>query len=532
MTNFRKRFFISIGANAGRAAVSFAVGILIARGLGPAEYGNLAYLLGSFWAIRALLDVGSSSAFYTFIAQRERGSLYYVVYFSWLVFQFIFSVALVVFLLPEPVVTKFWLGIERELILLAFFATFLQNQVWQTVSQMHESKRMTARIQMAGLLIIISHLLLIGAMFIGNLLNLSAVLWAIIAEYFVAAVWLCIKFRNPLANDKSNFSVEKEVSSKPSSVVKAYIKYCRPMVVIAVFSFCYEIADRWLLQRYGGSSQQGFYQVAAQLSTVSLLAATSILSIFWKEIAEANEHGDHSRVARLYQKTSQSLVFVAAFVTCFLVPWSQMLVDVLLGSEFHSAWPVLMLMLFYPVHQAVGQINGTLFMATAQNSTYMKITVSGLLVSIPLAYLLIAEDDIGIGYGLGAMGLAIKIVGLNFLFVNFQSWVISKKYNIYFQWREQIGSVVMLVLLGFISKYLGTLIMTAIDIEHMIHLNISMWLGVFLSGLFYLALSLVLILKLPRLAGLHPEELRMYWHNIIGILLVKRIGIMGDNWRR
>jgi O-antigen/teichoic acid export membrane protein len=73
-----------------RAAISLIAGLLVARGLGPSDYGNLAYLLGSFWAIRALLDMGSGSAFYTFIAQRHRGRLFYLVYFCWLGFELVF----------------------------------------------------------------------------------------------------------------------------------------------------------------------------------------------------------------------------------------------------------------------------------------------------------------------------------------------------------------------------------------------------------------------------------------------------------
>lgn len=513
MSSIRKRFLFSAGANAARAAISLTVGLIVARGLGPADYGNLAYLLGSFWAIRALLDLGTSSAFYTFIAQRGRGYHYYVVYFAWLAFQFLFSVALVVVLLPAAVVAQFWLGLDRELILLALLATFLQNQVWLTVVQMHESVRQTVRIQLAGVLIILAHLILVAAMLFGDWLSLCAVLWAIVGEYFVAVVWLSATLRKSYV--MLTPSSAADVSSADDSlrmVLMAYVHYCRPMAVIAVFSFAYEIVDRWLLQRYGGASQQGYYQVAAQLSTVSLLATTSILNIFWKEIAEANQLGVHERVASLYRKTTQSLVFLAAFVSCFLAPWAETLVDVLLGSAYQGAWPVLMLMLFYPIHQAVGQINGTLLMATGRNSLYMKITVTGLLVSIPVAYVLIASGaGFGeIGLGLGAMGLALKIVGLNFLFQNFQSWVISRHYGIAFQWLEQMGAVLILLFISSVCKYivikLQTFVLASFDVSQTLLMAVGMAVG----GLLYFAAAMGLVMRLPQLAGMRQDELLSY----------------------
>jgi len=520
VNSIRKRFLFSAGANAGRAAISLAVGLLVARGLGPADYGNLAYLLGSFLAIRALLDLGSSSAFYTFIAQRRRGYHYYAVYFAWLTFQFLFSVALVAVLLPSAVIGQFWLGLDFELILLALLATFLQNQVWLTVVQMHESVRQTIRIQIAGVLIILVHLVLVVAMLFGDWLSVRAVLWAVVGEYFVATVWLSVTLRSSYAALAPVSAADESSANDLWAVIVAYVRYCRPMAVIAVFSFAYEIVDRWLLQRYGGASQQGFYQVAAQLSTVSLLATTSILNIFWKEIAEANDRGANDRVAGLYRKTTQSLVFLAAFVSCFLAPWAETLVDVLLGSAYHAAWPVLMLMLFYPVHQAVGQINGTLFMATGRNSVYMKLTVTGLLVSIPISYALIAPGTGWgeIGLGLGAMGLALKIVGLNFLFVNIQSWVISRHYGIAFQWRDQLGAIFVLLLIGYACKFSVVQLLALIEPSFDVSARLPIFIGMIVAGVLYLAVSVVLVIRVPSLAGMGQDEARGYLAKVGSIL--------------
>ena len=71
-TSVKLRLVVSVGSNALRALISFFTGLLIARALNPAGYGDLMFLLGSFVAIRSLLDMGSSSAFFTFLSQRSR----------------------------------------------------------------------------------------------------------------------------------------------------------------------------------------------------------------------------------------------------------------------------------------------------------------------------------------------------------------------------------------------------------------------------------------------------------------------------
>jgi len=65
------RFLFSISFNIIRGVFSFLAGLYIAKGLGPVEYGNFTFLLGSFIAIRQLIDLGTSSAFFTFISQKK-----------------------------------------------------------------------------------------------------------------------------------------------------------------------------------------------------------------------------------------------------------------------------------------------------------------------------------------------------------------------------------------------------------------------------------------------------------------------------
>lgn len=498
----KRRLLFSVGANMARAAISLIAGLLVARGLGPSDYGNLAYLLGSFWAIRALLDMGSGSAFYTFIAQRHRGRLYYLVYFGWLGFQFVFSTALVIQLLPQSLVDRFWLGQSRDLVVLALLATFLQNQVWQTVVQIHEAARMTVRIQVSGLLIISTHVILVSAMLLGDWLSVRSVLSAIIVEYLVAAAWLSGALRKGVVRNADDGG-----AASLGGVVSEYLAYCRPMMIIAVFTFCYEITDRWLLQRFGGSSQQGFYQVAAQLSTISLLATSSVLNILWKEVAEACARGDNSRVIVLHQKATRFLMLLASGVSCFLAPWAENLVVALLGEAYHAGWPVLFLMLFYPVHQTMGQINGTLFMATGRTHSYMKVTVSGLVVSVPVSYLLIGPTD-GVlvsGMGLGALGLAIKMVCLNILFVNIQSWMICRQYLAAFRWYYQLLPIATLLCVGYGSMFAVRVLAPGLAAAGTD--KSELFFGMLGSGFLYAFIFVTLLIYVPSVVGLRKDEM-------------------------
>ena len=79
-----QRFLITLAAQISKSALSFLTGMIVARGLGPVEYGNLAFLLGSFAGLRLLLDMSTGQAFFTLAAQKQRSRSFYVFYGAWL----------------------------------------------------------------------------------------------------------------------------------------------------------------------------------------------------------------------------------------------------------------------------------------------------------------------------------------------------------------------------------------------------------------------------------------------------------------
>lgn len=463
----------------------------------------MSYLLGSFIAVKALIDMGSGSAFYTFISQQARGRNYYVMYYAWLLIQFSVSILLVAVLMPQSLIDRLWLGHSRQLILLALIAAFMQQQVWTTVTQLGESSRQTVKIQLLGLSIIGTHSVVIMFLYFGQWLSIATVLSAIICEYVVATL-VSTRLISILQLHQATMD---EVSI--AKVLGEYWKYCRPLILVAIASFIYELTDRWMLQKYGGATQQGFYQISAQLATICLLATTSILNIFWKEISEANTRQDNARVAYLYNKVNRGLIMLGALISCFMVPWAEQIVSFLLGTAYQESWPIFAVMLIYPIHQSMGQVNGAMFFACSHTKMYTVISIIGQVISIPVTYLLLASsDDILIpGLGLGAMGLAIKMVGMNILLVNVQAWLIARLNGWRYEWKYQVvGICTALALAYFIKQLICFAIPTAtLATEHA-----SFILAILLSGPLYLAGMASLLWHYPTIAGIEKPELRAF----------------------
>ena len=269
----RFRFGFSLVANLAKAFITFVSGMLVARGLGPEQYGTMIFLLGTFTAVRQLFDMGGSTAFFTFLSQSQRSRRFVGLYFAWLGFQFLLTLLAVGLLFPTSWIELIWKGEQRNLVILAFLAAYMQSVLWTTILQMGESQRLTRWVQGVAVTVALVHLLLIGIAWWGDWLSVRTVFSLVIIEWIIAVALIVRLLR---------FPVVAGVSDTPRSVFREFCRYCLPLIPYAWVSFAYEFADRWLLQNYAGSIQQAYYSVAFQFSAIAAIATSSILNIFWK----------------------------------------------------------------------------------------------------------------------------------------------------------------------------------------------------------------------------------------------------------
>jgi O-antigen/teichoic acid export membrane protein len=246
------------------------------------------------------------------------------------------------------------------------------------------------------------------------------IFWIMTGEYALATIIFTRRF--PWA-----FS-EPDANETGRGIWNEYAVFCLPLVVTAWVGFAYSFADRWLLQKYAGSLQQGFLSAAMQFSVITLIGATSLVNIFWRETAHALEQGDQERARRLFLKATRSLYFFAAAIGCFLIPFSRDILQVLLGPAYSGAALAFAVMLFFPVHQNLGQINGAYLQAAGKTRLYLSTNLLGIVLSLPAAYWIVAPRSALVpGLGLGATALAIKMTLVQIVVINVQGWLICRE---------------------------------------------------------------------------------------------------------
>lgn len=485
------RFAFSFAANLMRSLVTFGTGMMIARGLGPEDYGRMMFLIGTFAAVRQLMDMGTSTAFYTFLSRKQRNRRFVLWYGGWLAIQFVLPLIAIALIFPSTWIDLIWKGEQRLLVILAFAAAFFQYHVWTVVMQMGESQRLTRRVQATALVLALVHLSVISVSWWQGWLSIPVIFVAIVLEWAVAVALVLKHMHFP-----SGISGEDSLKS----VATEFYHYCLPLIPYAWVGFAYEFADRWLLQSFGGSVQQAYYAVAFQFGAVAAIATSSTLNVLWKEIAEANHNGDSTLIAALYRRISRMLFFIAASVAGFLVPWTEEILLIVLGPAYVGGSVALAIMFLYPMHQSMGQVGGTMLYATGRVRAQVVFGLIFMAASIVVSYFVLAPASAAIpGFQLGALGLAGKMVVMQLLSVNAIALYLAFQLRIRFDWLYQPVHA---------SLCLGTGWVVCSSSKVLLGDTASHWLTMPFAGVLYALVMIFIIWQMPALVGTSRSELK------------------------
>ena len=470
----KDRFIVSFSINILRSALSFITVLFLARILGPETYGNYAFLLGSFVAVKSLLGMGTQHAFQTFMSQKPRGGKFIFFYAGCQLVQFIIPIFVIGVLFPHNWISAIWVDQKIELILLAFVAVFMQQQAWQTMVQIGESIRLTRRVQYMNLSLSLLHLVTVLILWVSDLLSLSVLFLVISVEYLVA-IGVGLKVLKVSKLDNEGFDLRK--------VFQKYLLYCSPLIVYSWLGFAHEFFDRWLLQNFGGSGEQALYEIGYRFSAVSLLAANSIINIFWKELAEACEALNFERMQILYTKISKFLLVFGSFISFYITFWSEEIILALLGSSYVDGAPVLALMMVFSIYAAQGQINGILLYASHKTKEKLFFGLLFVGISIPLSYYIQAPKDALIpGLSLGATGMGLKRVFLVVFEVYILTWWIRRSYGWKFDWVCHLGGLAGPMFFAWLTHQVGVVLIESTSIALPLAAVISFFLYLFTIG--------------------------------------------------
>ncbi|MBL8429932.1 MAG: lipopolysaccharide biosynthesis protein [Dechloromonas sp.] len=442
--SFKSRFAITLIANVVRGVVTLGLGVMLARLFGATDYGRIAFLLATFMALKQLLDLGSSSAFYTLLSQQSRSGIFLLQFWFFFLGKYLLTAAVIFWVFPDSWVQSLWHGEQKSLVALAMMATAMQFDMWPNAMQMPESQRKTVKVQPIYIGALLMQVLSVAGLYWTNYLTLGNYLASVAILWFFAATLAAFLYEPE--RDPEKFQNTKQT-------LREYIEFCKPIAPFLFVGFISDFLDRWMLQEWGGSQQQGFLAISQQISGVTLIITASIIKMVWKEVAEALQRDDLESAKQIYMVTKKNMFLVGAFIACGVIPWSEEVLRLVYGNEYIPAWGVLVAMMMYSIHQSLGQFEGAFIMASGKTRIGLIFNTAMIPFGPMVSYLLLSPTHLSeLLPPMGALGLALKMVLFQIFSVNVIGVLIGKVFGWRHEWVYQLQTIAVLLSFGISVK--------------------------------------------------------------------------------
>lgn len=494
--SLKKRYLFKLLTNLIGLFIGFFTQAIIPRGLGPKAYGDFNFLSNFFSQLMPFFSLSTSAGFYTKLSRRQNEFGLISFYFQFTGLSFL---ALFMFVGGSQLIgisNILWLDQNIRYVYMAGGFSIL---TWLStlLTQVADAYGITVSTEIARIIQRCLGLLMVLALFLENqldLINFFFYNYAVLLFLILLFIWVigCKGY-----SFMQNWRLHKE---QIKLYVKEFYSYSYPLFSLCLIGMIVGILDRWLLQKYGGSVQQGFFSLSYQIGAVCFLFTSAMTPLIMREFSLAFGNNDLQEMARLFRRYIPLLYGVAAFFGCFACVQAEKVTYIFAGGKFVGATLPVMIMSLYPIHQTYGQLSGSVFFAAGQTKLYSNIGMLYTVLSLPIAYVMLAPLT-QFGLNAGAVGLATKFVVVNFLIVNVQLFFNARLLNLNF--IKYFGHQILCV--GFL---LGVALLSKAVIDQIENLQDKIVIGFLLSGILYSVMVMVLIYFLPVVFGLRRDDMR------------------------
>jgi len=501
--SLKKRYFYKLITNLLGLCFASVTQTIIPRGLGPRAYGDFNFLNNFFTEFINFFDMGTSTAFYTKVSQRPKELKLITFYFYFIGIIALVVLTFVVTAHKTGVYIKLW---PTQLMLYIYLSVFLGIFSWITkiLNQMIDAYGLTVSAEIAKIFPKIFGLLLISVLFIFSKLNLTNFFFYNYLILFVLAIIFIQIIKRYGYALESNW---KLATGEIKKYISEFYQYSHPLFIYSLVGMFVGIFDRWLLQVFGGSIQQGFFSLSLQIGTLCFLFTSAMTPLIMREFSIAHYNKNLDLIASLFRKYVSLLYSITAFFSCFIALNADKVTIIFGGGRFKDATLAVAIMAFFPIHQTYGQLNGSLFYATGQTKLHRNIGIFFMLIGIFFTYFLIAPKNL-FGLNAGANGLAIKMVLLQILAINAQLYFNAKLLKLHFlrYIAHQILCVACLLSVAILSSFIANGVFG----------HYGKVLPSFLfAGFLYTVIVMIIVYYFPILFGLRKEYIKLIKERVI-----------------
>lgn len=485
--SLRQQYLAKLGSNFLGILAGLLTLLVVPRELGPAGYGRYEFLSNLFLQIKNLFETGSSAYFFTRLSQQPEDSGLVRFYRRLLGLTSLLIIGGVLLISFTPAGPRLWAGEPTVLVLLAAVLACLQWWL-DIVRKMNDAYHLTVRAETAYAISRLSAAVL--------LVVLTWTVGLTLGGYFTFMVVSTLLMAILLENTCRKHATAGKTHEESQSYLTSFWNYSHPLLTYSLAGVIAGVANRWILQVYGGSLEQGYFGLASQVSAVCFFFTSAISQLFTREFAVAWDREDHVRMHNLFMHVIPLLYVVAAYFCCFVVVNASTLASLIGGKAYSGGTPALAIMAIYPMYQTYGQLSGSIYYATGHTRLYRNIGLIGFLSGPPLVFWLVAPAAYG-GLDSGALGLAIVTVVQAFISVNVGLWFNAKILGLDFK-KLIVHQILVFVIFGACAASVDWICRAS---------GLAGPWSLLFNGSFYTVLVLALLGLFPKIAGLERVHL-------------------------
>lgn len=490
--SFIKRYAIKVVTTIMGMLFSLILASVVPRSLGVVNYGDYSFLTNIFTQVLIFLDLRTSTCFYVKLSQEQKNTE--IIKFYSLLSIFIIMAVLVgtwIITSNQILLDNLLPAQQARFIYLAAILAVMAF-VQQQLVKMMDSLGLTVLSEKINLFLILLSLLLVIVFYKFQTLDISLYFYINIVTSLLFVVVAFFNLKKFSFSPTTDLAVIKKYA-------RIFYRYCAPLVVYVVIGFASEYFDRWILQKYGGAVQQGFYAFAFGISNMSMFIVSSFFLLFTREVANLVGQNEIKAIGKLFDAYVPVLYVIVSFFSCFLFFQADNVINLLGGKDYLGASLVLKVLALLPLLSTFSMMSGSVIYATERTvifrNIYFMLAPLGAIISAVLISPLTAIN-------LGAAGLAIKNISMEALSVIIILFLNSRYIKISFKkffFHIIYVPVIFLVCAG-ASTYIVSSSMSIVKQSDAL-------MNIITSGLIYSVVFMTVIYSYPKLIFKERHEI-------------------------
>jgi len=493
--SFPKRLIYKLSANVLGVFLSFFQAGMVSRALGPRMYGDYNFLINFFFQLLGFVEMRSSTFLYTSLSRHKTKTSIVAVY-SYLAA----GISVLILLVPVAAImfgveTAIWPDQNGFVVILVAAAALV---IWYAdlFAKVCDALGLTVSLERTRAITRIILFVGIAAALQWNALNIQSYITLQVAAYVLLMIVLGrILSRTSAFAGTSFHPLKIDMRSTLGDVVS----FSHPLFVYTLAAFVIEYSDRWVLQRFNGSTEQGLFSLAVNIGLAFNVLVNALHPLVMREFSVAFEQKDSERARRVFDKLIRVSYTISAFFLCYAAVNADGLVRIVGGQSFEGAADVFAIMAFLPILNNYSLLSASALYASHRTRLLRNIGVFMTPLSIAATFFLVGPREYG-ALNLGAVGLALKLVMLEFLGNNIILYFNCKMLNLHFGRHvvHQIWVAGTFTATAWICRYVASFAAGA---------TAANWLVVMLLGGFiYVGVSLVMFYLAPSMTGIRAAD--------------------------